>query len=168
LKQEPKRAIAYRNLANAEAMMGAPSKAQDGKAIDCYKKASRLQPDSTVIAVKLLTGLSRQNKLDELAHHVGIVEDLAPDHPAVKFFKAVICFRRKDLASAKELLRTRYLGLACDNLHLEAEAIDHVTRAKSTVPPKPGTACVLFKDLCDAGILFQIGCAQELGGPVPS
>lgn len=179
LKQAPKRAIAYRNLANAEALMGAPSQAQanlwkalkldpkltdawmllghihaqkgqDEKATDCYRKASRLQPDSTVIAVKLLTALNRQNKLDELTHHVEIIENLAPDQPAVKLFKAIISFRNKDFSSAKELLgtfdfrsknmaqfrelellRTRYLGLACDSLHLEAEAISHFTQAKA-------------------------------------
>ncbi|MBL1435957.1 MAG: sulfotransferase [Rhodobacteraceae bacterium] len=179
LKQAPKNAIAYRNLANAEALMGEPSKAQanlwkalklnpklpdawmmlgrihaqkgqDEKATDCYRKAAQLQPDSAVIAVKLLTSLNQQNKLDELESRVGIIAKLAPDHPVVKLFKGIIYYRKKDISAAKdileafdfksknmvqfrelELLRNRYLGLACDELHLETDAIEYFTRVKA-------------------------------------
>lgn len=179
LKQAPKRAIAYRNLANAEVLMDEPSKAQanlwkalkldpklpdawmmlgrihaqngqDEKATDCYRKAAQLQPDSAVIAVKLLTALNQQNKLEELESRVELIEKSAPDHSIVKLFKGIVLYRKKDISAAKdilevfdfksqsmaqfrelELLRNRYLGLVCDELHLETEAVEYFTRAKS-------------------------------------
>lgn len=178
LKRAPKRAIAYQNLARAEIMTGALSQAQvnlrkalklDAKLPDawvlqgnihanrnhiekatvCYAKAAHLQPSSIFIAVKLLSILEQQNKLDALESHVNKLEKIAPDHPVVKHYRGTICFRRKQFQEAKtilesfdfkpkdmaqfrklELMRTRYLGAICDGLHLESEAVSYFGQAK--------------------------------------
>jgi len=127
-----------------KAVKQAPKKPADG-----YRNAAGLQPDSVVTAVKLFTTFNQQNKIGEQKSRVEIIEKLMPGHSVVKLFWGLICYSEKDFSTAKnywrlihlyqknwggvrelEHLRTRYLGLVCDNLHLETEAAADFTRAK--------------------------------------
>ncbi|HIP23064.1 MAG TPA: sulfotransferase family protein [Rhodobacteraceae bacterium] len=175
IQKAPKQAMGYLNLASAEIMIGAlpkaqatilkalkldprsadawmlqgdihAAKAQMEKALACYTKASRLQPNTLKFTVKLLVTLEAQNKIDELEQQLKAFDASAPDHPVIKLFKGVVNFGKSEFAEAKsilegfnfatpfhelELMRVRTLGLAADKLHLETEAMGYFAQAKA-------------------------------------
>ncbi|NOR62281.1 MAG: tetratricopeptide repeat protein [Rhodobacteraceae bacterium] len=179
IKKAPKQAMSYMNLASAEIMIGAlpnaqatiikalkldprcadawmlqgdihTAKEQNDKAVECYTKASRLQPDSLKFAVKLLVTLELQNKIDDLEQQIKVFEARAADHPVFKLFKGIVRIGKSDFAEAKnilesisfdsqntaqfhelELMRVRALGLTADKLHLEVEAVGYFAQAKA-------------------------------------
>jgi len=119
------------------------------KAVECYKKAVNAQPDGLKFNIKLLMLLETLNKIEELEIQLEVFERSVSDHPIVTLFKGIVCFRNAEYKLAKdylnsftfendkyaqfrrfELMRTRYLGLTCDELHLEAEAVSAFKRSK--------------------------------------
>lgn len=120
------------------------------KAIESYKKAARLGPDNMIVAIKLLSTLEKYSKFDDLDATLANYEKTTPDHPVIKLYRGIMHYHAKAWPQAKaalesigfrygkrdplrdfEVLRTRFLGLACDKMHMEADAFSHFTRAKA-------------------------------------
>lgn len=155
----------------------AMAQGQRAEAMEAYRKAIDLRPDLLGVHSRMVTILVDDGKAEEAAAQVAAMKRIAPAHPQTLYLEAMLAYRRKDYAAARDALQQN-LRAAPGNLQglLLAGTVDYELKSYATaetnlstvlsaVPNHPFARRVLIRSYLQSG---QPGKALEAIKPVLS
>lgn len=90
-------------------------KSLSDEALNAYRKAIEINPNSLAAHGAMLTETLRKGDLDNAAKQLAELKKVAPNHPQTRYFDTLLAFQKKDVKLARELSQ-QLIKAAPDNV----------------------------------------------------
>ena len=91
------------------------SQGQVDDALEAYRKAVEVKPANVAAHVMIVTLLEARGRLEGANKQLQVLKQIAPNYPQTFYLQALLAYRQKDYATAREAIQ-KQLSLAPDNL----------------------------------------------------